>query len=284
MKQIGWIVDTLFDALLFPLRPLGRTPALVLLSLAVGIGLILFFRITSDQSAIAGVRRRMGAAVAGMILFVGRPSIVLREGLRLILLNFLYLFHLLRPLAIMSIPLLILFAQLDARFGKSPPSPGETALVTLQLSATPENRALFLSSMHFEPELALVEPVVLVEELSEASFRVTSNEPGLHGLGACDAKGMMVPCGPIPTGVIIPSGGSSGGIDHLLRPSLRPLSPDFVAGEPAMAGPLLLQSATIQLHGARYDFGLGSWTWIPLFLLFSALGATAGALRWRVRV
>ncbi|MBN1433510.1 hypothetical protein JW921_02050 [Candidatus Fermentibacterales bacterium] len=264
------VLRSLFDLLLYPTAPLSPTLALCLVSVLSGLAMIALFRLASDQEAIASVRRRMGAEAVGMLLYLGDPSTVLRKGWRLISLNFVYLYHLIGPMLVMALPLLLLIAQIGARYSLSPPAAGDTAVITLSLS---DPIAGLPPVVETSSGLRYIPPVVLVRSGAEASFRVEAQPSGERGVVVAGVTLPSLPSPVSPAFRVESSGATSSGLEALMNPSLEHL-PD---GSP-------ISAASYQLERSGFEIGLGRWSWIPVFLLFSLLGALVGGLLLKVRV
>ena len=131
MNHIFMDITTL---LLLPWRKLPPLWGLVWLSLLAGICMILVFKGFSNQEAIGRIRKKMGAHALGMLLFISNPLTVLSMAGRLILSNFAYLWLIVKPLLVITVPFVILMGQVDARFSRIPSSRLEEITVTLVYS------------------------------------------------------------------------------------------------------------------------------------------------------
>src|SRR5437879_5330742 len=74
----------------------------------------------SDQAKIRLVRRQMKASLYEMRLFIDEPRVLLRAQKQLIVSNIRYLGMMLRPVMLISAPMLLLMAVLDAVYGYRP--------------------------------------------------------------------------------------------------------------------------------------------------------------------
>jgi hypothetical protein len=114
----------------------GEAWPLVPVSLLSGILFLLGFRRTSDQPAIARARNLLQAHILELRLFIDEPAVIWRTQLSLFAANLRLLALLLRPALLLSVPAMVLVAQLDAVYGTAPMQVGDACLVTA-LTETP---------------------------------------------------------------------------------------------------------------------------------------------------
>jgi len=86
----------------------------------------------SNQSAIRETKRRLAARLYELRLFVDEPKLIWQAQTGLLCDNLRYLGLMLVPTTVLALPMLVLFAQLDAFYGWTPLRPGQTAVVTVQ--------------------------------------------------------------------------------------------------------------------------------------------------------
>jgi len=132
-------LDALFAAFRFLITALLREswPPLATLapiSLLSGIGMLWVYGRVSNQEAIRRTRKRLNAALYELRLFADEPGLVFRAQKDLLAGNIRYLALMLLPAVILTIPMVLLLAQLDAAYGRKPLTPGQAAMVTVQLS------------------------------------------------------------------------------------------------------------------------------------------------------
>src|SRR4051812_48790105 len=85
----------------------------------------------SDQAKIRRVRRQIKASLYEMRLFVDEPLVLLRAQKQLIVSNLRYVVMILRPVLLISAPMLFLMTVLDTVYGHRPLHAGEAALLTV---------------------------------------------------------------------------------------------------------------------------------------------------------
>jgi hypothetical protein len=129
------MLDRLFDLLLRPLRPLPIVMSLAVVSLATAIAILLAVRATSDQQALAAVKRQMYADVLEMRLFNDDLRAMWRAQWSILRHNGRYLRLSLVPALWTVVPLAIVVTQLQFHFGYAAVGAGEPVLVTAGLKS-----------------------------------------------------------------------------------------------------------------------------------------------------
>ena len=105
---------------------------LALASAVIGLGMLWVVRRTSNQPAIARAKKRMQAHLLEMRLYRDEPGILLRAQGQLLLNNFRYVGHMLRPALYLALPMILLYGHLDAVYGRRPLRVGESALLAVE--------------------------------------------------------------------------------------------------------------------------------------------------------
>jgi len=252
-------MNFIFDILLYPFRALHPLWGQMWLSALTGLMMILIFKKTSDQQAISQLRRKMGSRALGMLLYLESPLTVLKLALGLITDNFIYLWHLLRPMLVIAVPFILVAAQLDARYGVQPPSSSRPSTVTIRW----ENS---LPVELIEPTAgSVVSPVVTIADSLEKSFSFT----GENGVFEVENFRIGTSGG---TGSVVIRGAEKPGIVQAL---LRPWNASAPEG---------IHSVRSFLQPVDYAVLGGRWSWFGVFLVFSSLWAIAGAFVFKVKV
>ncbi|MCD4707110.1 MAG: hypothetical protein K8S62_05170 [Candidatus Sabulitectum sp.] len=255
-------MNALFDLLLKPFQSLNPVWGLMWISALTGILMILVFKKTSNQQAISRLRKKMGSRALGMLLFLESPPTVLKLAFGLITDNFIYLWHLLKPMLIITIPFVIIASQLDARYSRkhlSADNPS-TATVFWENSIPAEEFG--------KPEAGiLISPVVTIADSLEQSFSFT----GSNGVFVYDAMGIRLGSSGSSGSILVRGAEKSGIIQALFRP--------WNAESPP--GVLKIHS---HIQGIHYIILGGRWSWFAVFLVFSSLWAILGAVVFKVKV
>lgn len=175
---LSWI-DHVFDLSFRVMRPLPSFVVLAVFSVFTAVISLLVVRWTSDQKAIRRVKDLMGAHVLEVRLFPDQLRVVLRAYLTLFGNTLLYLRYALVPLLVLSVPLLILFAQLEAYFGRAPVEPGHDFLVRATFQTVD---SLADPVLRLPPGLVQSAPPVHIPSEREVDWRVKAEQPGTYDL------------------------------------------------------------------------------------------------------
>lgn len=271
MRLAATVLNGFFDAVLYPLGWLPPLWGLLMISILSGFGMIAVFKAVSDQNGISRLRRRMGGEILGILLHVSSPAAVMKFAGRLIWSNTVYLAILLKPLLVMAVPFVLIWGQLDSRYGAQGIPEDAPVAVTLQYDEPiPERDRLGISADGLE----LVPPLVMIDTLRQASFRVAALE---EGTGKLNLEGMEATVGSTARW-----NGSrvSRGFDA--TPSLwRLFTPQVDVVKRVPGGPV---SGWYSLPGVDYRVFGWHWSWAAVFLVFSMISALVGARLFKVRI
>ena len=264
------ILNGLGDVLFLPLSVLHPVLAILVLAVLVAAGSLLVFKWTSDQKKIREAKGPMKADLLGIFLF--RHD--LRQVFRALLLSFgrslANARFIVVPMAVMIVPLVLLFVQFEMRLGMAGIEPGESAVLHVRVDGPAA-----LSGVALEvPDGIVVEtPGVRVldpaRERCEVDFRVRFEKAGTHEIvvrSGDRSETKRVTVG-VADGAVSPV--RARGFTTLLYPVEKPLPGD---------GPI----AGIELSHPQVTYAfLGiDWAWWVLFLVFMmiALFALRGPL------
>jgi hypothetical protein len=103
---------------------------LIAASVTAGILMLAAFRRFSDQAAVRNAKARVWAHLYELRLFGDEPALMLRANRNLLAANARYLGLMLKPAAVIVIPVALLMWQLDRVYGTRPFEPGETAVAS----------------------------------------------------------------------------------------------------------------------------------------------------------
>ena len=168
------------DLVMAPLQGLSPSISLLVLSAALGLLLLLVFRLTSNQAAIGSLRRRMAAHLLEFRLFQHSLGIQWSSLSRMLLANLIYLKVAARPLLLMLVPLGLVLIQLNQWYGYHPLKPDETAVVALKLAG----EGLDLSRVRLETGdgLELVGRPLRIPHAGEVNWSIRPQRQGTHRL------------------------------------------------------------------------------------------------------
>jgi hypothetical protein len=150
--------------------------SLTVISFLAGLAILPVFAKYSDAARLTLAKRKIRAALYAFRLFGDEPRLVFRAQGQLLLWNARYLGLMLRPAAIVLIPMLLLLVQMDIVYGHRALHVGEQTIVSAQLA-----NAVDLSTT--TPQLtsngATIEtPAVRIPDEHRVLWRVRALSPG----------------------------------------------------------------------------------------------------------
>lgn len=191
MEPVNVVLRALVSAVLFPFRGLPPLVGITVVSLVTAIAMLLVFKATSNQSAIAAVKRQIHASLFEIRLFNDDLRAILRAQRELLRHNARYLRHSFAPLLWMIVPFVLLIAQLQFHYGYQPVEPGTSVLVEARLAdgwqdgtevEDVEGFTKPVAHLSASPGVRVETPTLWAPELRELSWRVAVDEPGQHEL------------------------------------------------------------------------------------------------------
>lgn len=226
-----------FDVLLMPFRQLPPIVGLSVASLLTAVPMLLVFRATSDQPRIEQVKRAMVAALFEIRLFNDDLPALFRAQGEMLRQNAAYLRLSLVPMLWMIVPIGLVVAQLEFRYGYSGVTPGQPVLVKAQLrhalAANADAAAAAEASSTPAPAAALEAPkevrvltgAVWFPSTREVIWQVTPDAPGEFVLNARIDSGTFTKTFEATDRVVrrSPVRMSAGFFGQLLNPAERPL-------------------------------------------------------------
>jgi len=248
-----------FDLLLTPFRDLPPILTLALLALVTSIGMLVVFKATSNQEKLAAVKRLMHAGIYEIRLFrddartIGRAQLdILKHSLR-------YMGHSLPPMLWMLIPLFLIVAQLQFRFGYTGLEPGDQAIVKARLAEGAAVRALSL-----EPTagVAVDAPMLWIPSSGEANWRIRVLAPGKHSVRITADGEPLEKIVDATEGVVrrSPVRASSAFLEQLIYPA-----------EPPLPRAASLRSITVEYPALRVSMLGWEMHWLLAFLIFTLI-------------
>src|SRR5688500_5888155 len=174
MTWINMGLGGLVGAALSPFRSLPPIVGLSVVSLVAAIGMLLVFRATSNQPAIAAVKRRIHAGIFEIRLFNDDLRAICRAQFDILRHNLTYLRLSLAPMVWMLVPLVLLLAQLQFYYGYDGFGPGQSAVVKVRLkeAASPATGTAPAIALDVPAGLRVETPLVWIPSEREAAWRV----------------------------------------------------------------------------------------------------------------
>jgi len=137
-----WINAAVNAVSKFLLAPIGVLPgwlSITIISAVTGLFLMIIFKYTSNQTAIGKVRDNIKANMLALKLYKDSMSVTLQAQGQVFKGAFLLLFHAVRPMLVMIVPVSLLLAQMGLWYQYRPLLVGEQAMVTMQLNGNMES-------------------------------------------------------------------------------------------------------------------------------------------------
>ena len=116
--------------------------SLTAIAAVTGVVLLWTWKRFSKPERIAAAKRQARARLYAIRLYADDPPLALRAQRQLLPWVARYLAEMLRPAAVATVPLFILFVQLDHDYGHRPLAAGESAIVTAQFASGVDLRVI----------------------------------------------------------------------------------------------------------------------------------------------
>jgi uncharacterized membrane protein (DUF106 family) len=183
MTWLNGAMGAMVGAMVFPFQSLPPIVGLSVVSLAAAIGMLLVFRATSNQEAIAAVKRKIQAGIFEIRLFNDDLRAMFHAQIDILRHNLTYIRLSLAPMVWMIVPLVLVIAQLQFYYGYDGLSPGQSAVVKVVLKegAAPAVPALALE-LEAPAGVRVETPMVWIPSLREAAWRVAADQAGDYQL------------------------------------------------------------------------------------------------------
>jgi hypothetical protein len=273
------------------MSPLTYSISLTAIAFLVGVGVLPVFARFSNKEKLTLAKRKIRAALYGFRLFGDEPRMVFRAQGQLLAWNARYIGLMLRPVAVLIIPIAILLWGMDAVYGHRAFHVGETAIVSARL-APDVNLNDTMPKLTGQGVAVETLPVRIPQEHRVLwGVQPTAAGRGELSLAVPDAENSSQPDEPVASNAA--PGTAAGPVQKNMQvgPGLHELSEQRVAShfgwlfspwEPRLPANGPVRSIGFQYPGAEFHlFGL-AMPWIVWFLIVSWV--TAFALRKRFGV
>jgi hypothetical protein len=167
--------------LLAPLAVLPGWLSATIVAAVTGVGLLAVFKYTSNQRAIKRVRDDVNAHLLALKLFKDSASVAVRAQGRVVAGALRLMVLALVPMAVMTVPVVLVLGQLSLWYQQRPLRVGEEAVVTVQLAGDPGAAFPEVSLYPAEWVEATVGPVRVFSK-REVCWNVKAHQDGCHRL------------------------------------------------------------------------------------------------------
>ncbi len=179
INTVGQLFGALFDGMMVPLQALSLGWSLAIISTLMGAVMLVVFKYTGDPDLLYTSIKRQQAYMMEMRLFDREPKLVFKAMGNLFWWNFKSIVALLGPMLWVTVPMVLLFFQMEHYYGMRPLEPGESVVVTVKFQSPEDIDEVSLES----GSGAEVETdAVLATRRAMASWRVKGLEEGHHTL------------------------------------------------------------------------------------------------------
>jgi len=181
MRILNSLLGGFVEIVLYPFRSLPPIVGLVVVSVITASGMLLVFKVTSNQEGVQKVKRQISAGVFEIRLFNDDPRSVLRAQWDILRHTVRYLRLNLVPLAWMIVPLVLVIIHLQFHYGYEGLEVDRATIVKVKLTdsfAQPEPDL----SLEHSPGIRVESPMLWIPTEREADWRVSATEPGKHEL------------------------------------------------------------------------------------------------------
>lgn len=238
MEYVNSALSGLFGILVYPFRGIDPVWSLAFFSLLIGVLMLIIFRFTSNQPAIAEAKRKIRAYVYELSLFKDEVGMVLSAQRSILRENMKYIKYAVKPMLFMIIPLGLILIQLDSWYGHRALEPGERAVVSVRLA--PGGDVMSGVTLEAEPGVEIETPALRIPEQERIDWRIRAEEPGEHVLtfnadGQSFTRKVVVSDGGLTQ--LSPAAYSGGVWNILMNPGNRPIPKNPIVEEISVGYP-----------------------------------------------
>ncbi len=228
MSAVNAALRLVFDLLLAPFAGWPPIVSLVLVSLLVSVLMLVVFKRTSNQAALAVVKRKIHAGIFEIRLFNDDLRAILRAQNEILRHNLRYLRLSLWPMLFLLPPLVLVIAQLQFHYGYEGLRPGQRALLEVDLAPEAASGERPRARLDVPAGLRAETEAVWIKAESQLLWRLVAERDGDYELGLRigDAPRLTKTVRVTPRTVrLSPARVDSGFLSQLLYPAEPPLPP-----------------------------------------------------------
>ncbi len=183
-QLVVWLnvaADALGRWLLAPLAVLPGWLSATLVAVVTGVGLLAVFKVTSNQRAIKRVRNDINAHLLALKLFKDSAAVAVQAQGRVVAGAMRLMVLALIPMAVMTVPVLLVLGQLSLWYQQRPLRVGEEAVVTVELAG---DAGASFPEVSLQPTEAVETTVGPVRVFSkrEVCWELKARQDGYHRL------------------------------------------------------------------------------------------------------
>jgi len=257
------LVNSAFDFAFEPFADRSPLLSLVVLAVATAVLVLAAYRFASNQRAIRRVKNLLQARLLEVRLFQDQLGVVWAAYGKLLRTTVSYLGWSLLPLLVVALPITLLLAQMELRYGFRPFLPGESALLIVRVD-NPE--AVDRVTFQFPEGVVETAPLVRIPAERRVVARIETRLSGRSEIlvsdGAARASKEII----TGTGLarVSPERLRGGWLDRLLEP-----------GEDALPRSSAISSISLSYPERPLSLGPMELGWLVTYFLFTLVAAFA---------
>ena len=180
MNIFNQITTAIFNVIFYPLQNLSSFWALFIISILTGLFMLWVFKRVSNQNGIRITKNRIKAHLLAIRLYKNDAILSLQSMGLLFKENGRYLLYALKPMLVLSLPVMIIVIQVGSRYGYQSANINEPLLVHVQVAKDVDMRqvALFAPS----DDIRVEKPPLYIPPRSEIYWRIYPLEAGVWTL------------------------------------------------------------------------------------------------------
>jgi uncharacterized membrane protein (DUF106 family) len=172
-------VTAFFDGLIGIFGGMHPLVGLSVVSIITGGVMLVVWKFTSNQKAIADAKAKISAYILEIRLFQEDLGLQFAAQGKALRANLKYMSLALPPMLVVLIPVVIILVQLDVRYQRRPLLPGETTLLKVELAEKVDPADLTLTA----PDgIAVETPPMRMERVHEVDWRIRAEKEGSYEL------------------------------------------------------------------------------------------------------
>jgi len=254
-------INSAFDFAFQPFADRSPLLSLALFAAVSGLLLLLNYRFISNQRAIRRVKNLVQAHLLEVRLFQDQLGVVWHAYGKLLRATLAYLGWSLMPLAVAALPITVVIAQLDLRFGARPLLPGESTLLVVHLD---DSAAVNRVALQLPDGVVETAPLVRIPAERRVVARLQTRLSGRARIVVADgaeqtSKEIVTGTGLQP---VSPERIRGGWFDRLLEP-----------GEGALPPSGSITSISLDYPGRPLSLGPVPLNWLVVYFLLTLTAA-----------
>ncbi len=219
------VLNKIFEIIFIPFQNINPWFGMIALSLLTGILMLYVFKLTSDQEGIKKTKNKIKAHLLEIRLYKNDLVTSFKAQGNILVSNFKYMKHSVKPLLVMIIPILLIIIHSNFWFAYDPLDIKEEALLKIKLSEeyTPSEFDVKVNNNDF---VNIETPPVRIDEENEIAWRFSALKQGVHEIKIQAGENLVtksVSIGQKPLSEISPLRKRKSIMNELLYPVEKPL-------------------------------------------------------------